>query len=359
MRRRPTIIRQEGFTLVELLVVIAIIGILVALLLPAIQAARESARRTHCANNLKNIALACINFHDARKRVPYSISMWPEDRNLQRVYPPYPPGVDGIMDPAMGGPGYNGKGWTVDILPLMEEVAIYDSIMEGLKNSTGKKMFAITGPTAGNGMGHGSIRQIVATQLHWFWCPSDPSGGKSSTQQYWWNVPVDRGQAHATTNYKGVMGDSVVGDGLGGMGPYPDLGSQPDCHNTVDCNGFFWRASYFHPIRFQGVTDGTSKTFMIGEGVVEQDYHSAAYFADGTWATCGFRLNHFIPNYTYEKRHDFYIEARGFKSMHPGGAQFATADGAVQFVSETIDHAEYRSLCTRNKGDSATTYLKP
>jgi prepilin-type N-terminal cleavage/methylation domain-containing protein len=339
---------QHGFTLVELLVVIAIIGVLVALLLPAVQAAREAARRTHCSNNLKNIALACINFHDTHKRLPYSVSMWQEDRdrNGVRLGP-----VDGKMHPNHGGPGYNGKGWTVDILPAMEEDALYDTIMQGLKNSTGSKSFVISGPAAGNGMGHGSIRQTVTQQRPWFSCPSDISGGRSSTEQYHWNVPLDRGQLHATTNYKGVMGDSVVGDGLGGAGPFPNFGSQPDCHNTVECNGFFWRANYYHPLNFKSATDGTSNTLMIGESVVEQDYHSAAYFADGTWATCGIPLNFFIPNYTYANRHQFWMEARGFKSMHPGGVQFSLADGSVRLISETIDHAEYRSMCTRNEND--------
>jgi prepilin-type N-terminal cleavage/methylation domain-containing protein/prepilin-type processing-associated H-X9-DG protein len=343
--------RRGGFTLVELLVVIAIIGILVALLLPAVQAAREAARRTQCSNNLKNIGLACINHHDTAKRLPFSISMWEEDRNRARQWigPP-----KGIMHPDNGGPGYNGKGWTVDILPAMEETALFDAITKGLESSTGDKKYVLSGPNAGNGMGHGSIRKIVTTQLAWLTCPSDQSGGRPSTEQYHWNVPEGRGQLHATTNYKGSIGDTVVGDGLGGVGPLPDFGSKPDCHNTVECNGLLWRANYYHPLSFRQVEDGTSKTFMVGESVVEQDYHSAAFFADGTWATCGLPLNHFIPNYTYENRHEFWPEARGFKSMHPGGAQFVMADGSVQYIAEGIDHNVYRGLATRDGGETAS-----
>src|SRR6476660_8496339 len=120
---------RRAFTLVELLVVIAIIGILVALLLPAVQAAREAARRISCSNNLHNIGLACINVHDTVKHLPFSISQWAEDRNRNGTW--IGP-TNGKMDPSNNGPGYNGKAWTVDILPAMEEMALSDAIAKAL-----------------------------------------------------------------------------------------------------------------------------------------------------------------------------------------------------------------------------------
>jgi prepilin-type N-terminal cleavage/methylation domain-containing protein len=361
---RQSSIRRRAFTLVELLVVIAIIGILVALLLPAIQAAREAARRSQCANNLKQIALACINYHDTNGRIPYSISAWPWDEKYwdEKTNPPTlvtPPAAASKILPANGGPGFTGKGWVVDILPAMEEIDIYDAIMQGLEDSTGTKQFIITSNTAGQGMGHGSIRQVVRNQLPWFWCPSDGSGGKESNQQYFWDIPAGRGQWHATMNYKGVMGDAIVmDDGSSGIGFGEPLASEPDCHNTIDCNGMIWRANFVYPLRLKEVTDGTSKTLMIGEGVIEQDFESAAYFAMSNWSTCGMPLNYWLEGYSYETRSAAtWSETRGFKSKHPGGAQFAAADGSVIFISEAIDYSEYRSMCTRDEDDTTATYL--
>jgi prepilin-type processing-associated H-X9-DG protein len=175
---------------------------------------------------------------------------------------------------------------------------------------------------------------------------------------YWDGVMI------ATTSYKGCIGDPVVNSAgvwtasPPGDTPFPDFGSHPDCHNTIDCNGMFWRNTYFKPVTFSTVTDGTSKTIMIGENVVEQDFHSAAFFADGDWASCGIPLNHFIiPAPTISDRQLSWQSARGFRSFHPGGAQFVLADGSVHFLSESINHDEYRSMCTRGGGDGPDVEL--
>jgi prepilin-type N-terminal cleavage/methylation domain-containing protein len=160
--------RKGGFTLVELLVVIAIIGILVALLLPAIQAARESARRMSCANNLKNIGLACIQFHDANGHLPTSVSQWDEDYEWRSNGASWqlvwigPSSMQSTAAQINGGPGKNGKGWMVDILPNMEEQAAYDLIKA---NYVGD--YTPATPTSGYGMSHMAIRQIMARQLPW------------------------------------------------------------------------------------------------------------------------------------------------------------------------------------------------
>jgi prepilin-type N-terminal cleavage/methylation domain-containing protein len=351
MKRSSSFRARGAFTLVELLVVIAIIGILVALLLPAIQAAREAARRASCENNMKNVGLACINYADTSKHLPADISMWAEDfdRNHNWIGP-----NGGAQDPANGGPGHNGKGWIVDILASMEEQAASDAITQALKATPGTFTADVlpSGTARGGGIGLPAIRPYISIQYAWLSCPSDPSAKLSGDQFYWGNsTPV----LTATTCYKGVLGDSVQTDGVGGP-PLPtgSGGSTPDCHNTADCNGLIWRNSSLKNIQLRKISDGTSKTFMVGESVVAQDYHSAAFFSDGDWATCGIPINHFVDPETKDNLLKNWVEARGFKSMHPGGAHFIMADGSVHFVNESIDGAIYRGLATRNGGEAAS-----
>jgi len=339
--KRPSIqwlrAKCAAFTLVELLVVIAIIGILVALLLPAVQAAREAARRTSCSNNLKNIGLACLNYEQTNKHLPITIHQWNwEEQDIQgnKLCPP-----GGCRNMADGGPGYSGKGWIVDILPYIEEEAMYDGMKPGFVGDFEMRF-------AGRGMGLKVIREnYIGQQLDVLSCATDQSAQPSTELWYWPGIMT------ATTSYKGCIGDSLISeDSVPGStnSPFAGLGS-PDCHNTVDCNGLFYRNTHFRPVKLEKVTDGTSNTFMVGESVVSQDYHSAAYFCDGDWATCGIPLNFFIiPEDVTQIKTNNWFKARGFKSLHPGGAQFVMADGSVQFVNESIDSGAYRGLATRN-----------
>jgi prepilin-type N-terminal cleavage/methylation domain-containing protein len=344
---------RGGFTLVELLVVIAIIGVLVALLLPAVQAAREAARRMSCSNNLKNIGLACLNFEGINKHMPITISQWEEDFSLAGTWIG-PPG--GKMSTANGGPGYSGKGWIVDILPQMEQQSMHDGIMAGLATPKGQKKFAARG-TNGNGMGIPEIRPYLQQQLDWLSCPSDESARPSVDQWYWDNSMTE---GIATTSYKGVIGDSAIcgNDARGQTSPsscttaHANFGSLPDCHNTAECNGMLWRGSYFSPVTLQSATDGLSNTMVVGEAVVSQDFHSAAFFSDGDWATAGIPPNYFvIGGDDDEIKFNQWYNVRGFKSQHPGGVQFVHGDGSVHFVAESIDAFVYRALATRNGGE--------
>jgi prepilin-type N-terminal cleavage/methylation domain-containing protein len=350
-RRIARRLRRRGFTLVELLVVIAIIGVLVALLLPAVQAAREAARRSSCANNLHNIALAVLNSADAnQEKLPVSVHQWAEDFELDGTWfgPP-----NGTNHPNNGGPGFMGKGWIVDILPQLEMQAAYQRLSEQLKKD--RRLGFGVAATGGRGLGDMSVRDIVSAQYSILTCPSDESATPSESQ--WWWAPVRVG----VTSYKGCIGDSAMSDGTPRgpsqteFSPPGPTGSTPDCHNTAACNGLFGRNTSVRPVELNMITDGQSNTFMVGENVISQDFHSAAFFSDGDFATCGIPLNYFVlglDEITMKNEH--WQEGRGFKSLHPGGATFVMADGSTHFVGESIDSLIYRALATRAGDETAS-----
>ncbi len=333
--------QNQAFTLVELLVVIAIIGVLVALLLPAVQAAREAARRMSCANNLKNVGLAIINFEGTNKNFPVSVNY---DTDCE-IFPFH--GTTGDC-----GKARTGKGWIVDILPFFEQQAMYDGMKIGFddpsKSAAAQRFRANV--TGGRGMGRNEVREFMQLQLPVLTCPSDESATQRDDMFWWLGVDI------ATTSYKGVLGDNAVIAGGGGEWeadpPNPSSpkrdGSRPDCHDgdPEECNGIFSRNTYGHKITLRTVVDGTSNTFLAGEGVVEQDLHSAAYFSDGDWAGVYQPLNFFLDESQSPK--DKWRDTRGFRSRHPAGVQFVMVDGSVHFVVEGIDHLTYRALGTRN-----------
>ena len=180
-----------------------------------------------------------------------------------------------------------GKGWIVDILPFIEEQALADGMKLGHTDpntSINRMGFTVQGAN-GLGMGRAEVRDFVTQQLPILTCPSDASA-TPRTDQFWWG-----NQEVAVTSYKGSLGDSAFSFGDGWNAPA--FGSRPDCHDKQGCNGMFFRNSYFRPIAFKTVTDGLSKTFLVGEAVPEYDHHSAAFFSDGDWASCAAPLNFF------------------------------------------------------------------
>jgi prepilin-type N-terminal cleavage/methylation domain-containing protein len=296
-----------AFTLVELLVVIAIIGILVALLLPAVQAAREAARRTYCANHLKQLALAVHVYHDGNATFPISISPWSEGPNPIK--------------------NRSGKGWIISILPQLEEPALFDAFKPGF-----------LGPFDFNrGINILALSEVVKTQLDVLRCPSDETARELSDNQWQWE-----GRLVAVTNYKGVIGDTRMGGGIS-----IHQGTEPDCHNTIGCSGLFYRNDYQEPVSFRKITDGTSQTLMLGEDLPRHNYHSAAFYSNGDYASCSAPLN-FKPEPPIPLQ---WWNVISFRSNHPGGAHFAKADASVRFVSDSIDYALYRAMSTRNGGE--------
>ncbi len=303
----PSTIRhpQYGFTLVELLVVITIIGILIALLLPAVQAAREAARRLQCANNLKQVGLALHNYHVAHSVFPISI------------------GYDNPSDGAPGPQGRSGKGWIVSTLPYLEQQALFDRFRDEL---------CFEGHANSEGMWRSGCRELMKVQVSFLHCPSDSSVRELSTEQFQWTgIPV------ALTSYKGVIGDTRMG---GSSSPWT---GSPDCHTTSRCPGIFWRHNYVYTVSIDDIRDGTSNTLAVGEDVPEANHHSVAFYANGDYASCHAPLNYFpdppAPNH--------WPTVMSFRSRHPGGAQFCLADGSVRFLSESISLELYQGLSTK------------
>ena len=338
-------IRQQkknsgAFTLVELLVVIAIIGVLVALLLPAVQAAREAARRMSCSNNVKNIALALQNYHNSNKLFPQSIPYRGRSANdcEGNLYVDYDsnPGVVQYVGPnacsELDKTGRTGRGWITELLPFLEQQALYEK-------------FRLAGAFEGmfvekQGMKRDvpEVRDSLATNLTLLSCPSDATSSELSDIQYGFKgIPV------AVTSYKGVLGDAGILDEV----TDPFFGNT-DCHDKTGCNGILWRTSYFDRISMRRIIDGASNTFIVGEAIPELDPHSAAFYSDGDWATCGLQFNYIPAATSTEYLNDNWWEMRGFRSRHPGGGHFALADASVHFVNEGIDHTAYRALATRN-----------
>ena len=315
-----------GFTLIELLVVIAIIAVLIGLLLPAVQQARESSSRASCSNNLHQLVIACQEYHN--------------DRGF------FPPGRYGDynMPSAWGGPFENSMSWSwmADILPYVEQgnVATSGNIPSARLNQS----------------------SAVSITIKSFLCPSDRLIGLSPQQEisHYLRAP---GLLVGMTNYKGVQGANYCfgaftnpgknGPGIGGQSP-----SYCECWENGD--GLLFPMVWEKPIRITSVSDGTSNTFMIGEDVyLPTSMGNGLYGRGYAWAhavettmTCAIPPNQVGITNAPSDLTNWQI-TNGFKSLHPGGVQFALADGSVHFVSDSIALGLYRALATIRGGETA------
>ena len=352
---------QAGFTLVELLVVIAIIGVLVALLLPAVQAAREAARRSSCQNNTKNIALGLINYHDTFGAFPIDEDYY-SGTGVQVV------DIDALTFTwsnrnTVGNvpeEGLDGGGWIVRVLPFLEQQALYDRFdipgfgLNGNWNSrTDFGMNYTVDP---------AFREALETQPPFLVCPSNESGGLGEPGSQWpysngtgqGAVPFASQLTVATTCYKGNAGDGHF-EFLPSFAPQPPGLYTYDplfqCYTGDNCVGIFWRTTYIKGgVELREVSDGASNTFLIGE-TSPADGNSPAWSSDGDWAITAIELNwdaEASGACTNAGARECWTQYRGFRSEHPGGAHFATCDGAVSFILDDIDPLTYRALSTRS-----------
>ncbi len=322
---------QAGFTLVELLVVIAIIGILVALLLPAIQAAREAARRMSCNNNLRQIGVGLHNHHDTYGRFPPG--MLTQD--------PYLPNA---TNPTRT---WNNHGvlWLTFILPYVEQQPHYDEVALHLNNFDRQIPFQWWTHPNGNLASH-----VVNT----FMCPSDLAGVF---------FPGNLGWRHGKSNYVAVAAAGYSGQNRGGADrdtptrsvPIPGY-NLPGYNSTY--NGLFWHNSR---TQFSDIVDGTSNTFAIAErdGATIPRGRNASHWmgpSNATW------LNQGMTGIDADPTYRLNVTPTGIDlnewdtpgSLHPGGANFMMADGSVHFISDDIDGVLYEALGTRDGGEPVT-----
>ncbi|WP_437223016.1 DUF1559 domain-containing protein [Planctomicrobium sp. SH661] len=309
--------RLQGFTLIELLVVIAIIAVLIALLLPAVQQAREAARRSQCKNNLKQLGLAIHNYHEVFGTFPI---------NMYGGYVTTTPGYPG--DAALNGYTQTSKSWGFlsRLLPQLDQTPLFNRLQPG--------------EVAVDANG------LLATGVSVFSCPSN-SVGLTNTEYtaYVTNQPV------GVTSYKGVMGSDWD------WGAYINNVVTEGRDSFTDNNGLFPVVSCHKLRRLRDITDGTSNTTVIGEAVYVPGFVQAASSEPGaawmltgpTVATAAIPLNTAKASSTaagvsWDSRY-------GFSSPHTGGAHFLLGDGAVRFLSDNINMTTYRSLASMNGGE--------
>jgi prepilin-type N-terminal cleavage/methylation domain-containing protein len=313
--------RRSGFTLVELLVVIAIIGILVALLLPAIQAAREAARRTQCTNNLKQVAMALHNYHDTHKVFPPGIV----DNN-----PAYNSAID-VQN------NLNGLAWSALILPFIEQAPLYDE----MRGQTQEFMRHWERDLANTTAVIAAARVGIPT----YNCPSDTMAALNTKRSNF-----------GKNNYLGNSGNNAA----------------------IDRHGIFWVNSR---VGMRDIDDGTANTVLVIErtgttdnrrrncgeisvapGLVNCNWNAGLWIGArfiGSQVAWHPGLNstdvdsYGGQNLTYliNSSNRDWGPSWGNGSDHPGGLQMALCDGAVRFVNESVDMLTYRHLRRRNDGE--------
>ena len=342
-------LRRFAFTLVELLVVIAIIGVLVALLLPAIQAARESARRMSCTNNLKQIGLACLNYESSKKALP------PGSLNSLKVQA-------------------SGLGWTVLILPFIEQGAVSQD--------------AINKYAASNDAYSSSMDELNKLLPPMNLCPSDPD----------LLLQVEK---FGNADRRGMSYAGVSGSYYSRTGRCPsDRGSEDYCIAQA-VGGLFGPNNYDGliiqdwPVPLKQATDGLSNTLMVGE----RTYQIRAWIIGSYWVpptfpppadrranltsppdgpqpssanfamknlTASFALNHDPFQGCYKDHQNslgdhpevpdstprvISVNDLPFGSRHPGGVNFCLGDGSVSFLNDSMDSTIYLALGSRNGGE--------
>jgi prepilin-type N-terminal cleavage/methylation domain-containing protein/prepilin-type processing-associated H-X9-DG protein len=301
--------RSRGaLTLIELLVVLAIIGILIALLLPAVMKVREACARASCGNNMRQLALGMHSFQDARDRLPFGQ----------------------FLGPYGAGPDSRAWSWLAEVLPYLEQNNLFQQ--GGIPSRTLLES------------------EILDQRVPIFFCPSDTAdlAGITTHAGNLEGLPV------GLANYKGVSGSNWGAD-------YQDdfvvlqtdwrhQGVNGSYDGLANGDGMLFRSDWLRGLRLLNVTDGTSNTFMIGEDVPAMNYWVSWPYANNAYGTCAIPPNVRPPGGGQYDPNDWQ-NTWSFRSRHPGGLNFTLADGSVRFVPDTIDIEVYRALATISGGE--------
>ncbi len=317
---------KRAFTLVELLVVIAIIGVLVGLLLPAVQSAREAARRISCFNNIKQVGLGLLNYYDSNNEFPSSF-LRNEDYSVS----------------TFGGPGW---GWGAMVLPYLEETPLHDQLQWKTRSLSGDP----------------ALVELLQSTVSPFVCPSCPAASSPLNEAL---VSSSTAPAFALSNYKGVFGDRNT------QYNYSDDNCPFYAGSCINGgNGMFSAGS---DVRLSQVTDGTSKTTLIGEvpyGIngTRNSSGSIISYRGSVWAgviansarsnvathqTLRGVTGSGSPNPAY--RHNG-TNSNAFGSHHVSGAGFGMVDGSVQFLNDDVDGLVLNRLSNRKDGEVIGDY---
>ena len=301
--------RMRGFTLIELLVVIAIIAILIALLLPAVQQAREAARRSQCKNNLKQIGLALHNYHD-----------------VHNMFPPLATFTTGQI----ASTNEAAWGWHAYILPFVDQAPLFNQM--GVSDQTLEQMIDDANTAQ---------RPLGQTVLSVFLCPSDPVDELNTNRKY----DDDQTYTAATASYVangGCRPNNVQAGGHAGREGWGFL-EMPNRRN----------------VKFRDLKDGSSNTIAVGERKNQQ-----------CWAACwiGVRQYNGTGDVAYRQVAAWVDQSpineaanrcrQSFSSEHEGGAQFLKGDGRVRFISENIDFDRTNRCATNQNAANMGTFQR-
>ncbi|MCI0359587.1 MAG: DUF1559 domain-containing protein [Planctomycetaceae bacterium] len=317
---------RAAFTLVELLVVIAIIGVLVALLLPAVQAAREAARRSACSNSIRQVGIALHNYHDQRG-----------------VFPMGQANPIGNNPPATA---WNRSCWWQGILPFAEQQPLWDLIVSWSQATPTPPYVTQFANNAQGTVSEPGRNTIVKL----FVCPSDGDGPKNRT---------------VAGNEQGFHGNYVLCAGSTVFNPATPVADP----NGINLNGMFF---VYSNTKMSSAIDGTSNTFFGSEILIVKDSNThdlrGRYW--NTWQGNVLFSTLHPPNTTVGDRSNYCNAAirrpcqtlsatnvvQSARSNHPGGAMFLLGDASVRFVSNTVDLVIYQGLGTRQGGESSGNF---